>query len=315
MIFWLVMLPLGIACVACIVLPLVGRSGSLGRVLDLFSHFELQYLLAAIAATIGFALMQRWGWMGVGLAGVVLNTLFVAPWYFGRSGEATDAPRVLRLMLVNVWVNNAHHDRVIDLIRDERPDVVILQEINRRWLASLSTIEDDYPFQARSPNARHYGDVIYSRVPMVEQYLTTTSYGNPSVMSVELDVGEPITLVSMHPPPPMSQRLHSMYRQMYDAAVRHLQNADGPRLFAGDMNCSMWGASYRRLVRETDMHDARQGFGVLPSWPTHSPLMRTAIDHVLHDAQFQVLNCRLGPNVGSDHRPVIVDFALSPARH
>jgi endonuclease/exonuclease/phosphatase (EEP) superfamily protein YafD len=40
--------------------------------------------------------------------------------------------------------------------------------------------------------------------------------------------------------------------------------------------------------------------------------MRVPIDHLLHSDTLSVVDRRLGPAMGSDHFPLIVDLQLSP---
>lgn len=88
----------------------------------------------------------------------------------------------------------------------------------------------------------------------------------------------------------------------------------------GDLNITMWSPYYKRFARQTGLRNARQGFGILPSWPTKetysqispalSLLLAIPIDHCLISPEIKVLNIRTGPNVGSDHRPVITDLLI-----
>ena len=82
----------------------------------------------------------------------------------------------------------------------------------------------------------------------------------------------------------------------------------------------MWSPSYKDFVKKTGLRNARQGFGILPTWPTEakfSPikpplswLILIPIDHFLISPEIKVLDIRTGANVGSDHLPLIADLVL-----
>ncbi len=72
----------------------------------------------------------------------------------------------------------------------------------------------------------------------------------------------------------------------------------------------MWAHHYNELVESTGLANARDGFGVLPSWPTNIPIAMIPIDHCLVSDEFTVLDVRTGPDIGSDHLPLIVELGL-----
>ena len=73
---------------------------------------------------------------------------------------------------------------------------------------------------------------------------------------------------------------------------------------------SPWGAHFRRLVHDSGLRDSAQGRGVHPSWPAIDPLLRIPIDHCLLSPCIGLVDRRVGPDIGSDHYPLIVDFVL-----
>ena len=56
--------------------------------------------------------------------------------------------------------------------------------------------------------------------------------------------------------------------------------------------------------------DTRAGFGVQPTFPASSWLVRIPIDHVLVSCSVGVTERRVERDVGSDHLPVVVDLKL-----
>ena len=77
----------------------------------------------------------------------------------------------------------------------------------------------------------------------------------------------------------------------------------------GDMNCTDHSSHFSDFLRATGLHDSRVGFGRQASWPTMFPYYRIAIDHLFLDDDLAVVNRRLGPMVGSDHFPILIELA------
>ncbi len=79
----------------------------------------------------------------------------------------------------------------------------------------------------------------------------------------------------------------------------------------GDFNATPWSYPFRRLVGETDLTNSQRGFGLDASFPAdNSVLIRVPIDHLLHNDGLVVIDRRLGPPLGSDHFPLVVDLAV-----
>ncbi len=56
------------------------------------------------------------------------------------------------------------------------------------------------------------------------------------------------------------------------------------------------------------------GFGLKPTWPTSLPLLMIPLDHCLLSPGLRVTSFEVGPRVGSDHLPVLVEIAPLQAR-
>jgi endonuclease/exonuclease/phosphatase (EEP) superfamily protein YafD len=62
-------------------------------------------------------------------------------------------------------------------------------------------------------------------------------------------------------------------------------------------------------MRMSRLRDSREGFGIQPTWLSNKPLFMVPIDHVLVSEGINIHKRFTGPDIGSDHRPVIVDFS------
>jgi hypothetical protein len=82
---------------------------------------------------------------------------------------------------------------------------------------------------------------------------------------------------------------------------------------ASHFNVTPWSHPFRRLLRQFGLEDSQRGFGIQATWPATRFAMRIPVDHVLHSADIRVTGRSVGPDVGSDHYPAIVDFLMAPA--
>jgi endonuclease/exonuclease/phosphatase (EEP) superfamily protein YafD len=78
----------------------------------------------------------------------------------------------------------------------------------------------------------------------------------------------------------------------------------------GDLNVTPWSPYFQELLAATGLRDSARGWGLQPSWPTMSLLLRVPIDHCLISPELHVTERTLGPDIGSDHFPLLVTLAV-----
>ena len=97
-----------------------------------------------------------------------------------------------------------------------------------------------------------------------------------------------------------------------DLAVRWVRAGTGPAIVAGDFNTPVESRIFQRSWGDFTDAFSRAGFGFgmtkLNGW------IRVRIDHVLTGPGWYADHAELGPNLGSDHLPLIVDLTLAPPR-
>lgn len=306
----------GTVWLATAVLCLLTIAGFLARaawVLELTSHFRLQYL-----AGLGFfwlLFLVRRKWPGVLVAGsfAAINLLMIAPFYRGPLAHAAPASsQQYRALSLNVMAYNDSYDEVLSLIREADPDFVTLQEMRPEWLWALRDLESEYPYHSARAGQSHYGTVLYSRIPVDSMgYDPQGDFLRPAVVAeMKLD-GRPFSLIAAHTRSPVSARNLVKRNAQLVRLAELTGESTTPVLLIGDLNVSPWSPYFLDLIRNGDLMDARHGFGVYPSWPTFLPVMGIPIDHALASPEVDIHDFQTGPYVGSDHRPIIVDFSLN----
>ena len=301
-------------------LSLVGNFGW-NIFLELTSHFQLQYLIISFLLFCLLSLSRKKSLILIGLLCVALIMVEILPWYIPQSGLKAERTERMRVFLSNVNTQNQNYSKVISLVREEQPDIAVFIEVTDTWVKQLESLRDILPYFISKANSDDYGLVVFSQIP-----LNNTSikfFGNnkrPSILADLAIKGKVISLIATHPPPPVKPAWFQSRNNQLDEISQYIQHLKNPVLMVGDLNITMWSPYYKRFVYQTGLRNARQGFGVLPSWPikeTHSQippalslLLSIPIDHYLISPEIKVVNIRTGPNVGSDHRPVITDLLI-----
>lgn len=295
-----------------------GYCGAWHRYLELTSHFRLQYFVVSCAFAALFAALRAWRWAVAGLLCMLLNGVVIVPWYFSGASVKADAESYhLRLLLANIHFANTNYAGVIAMARAEKPDVMILQELTPLWAEQLQSVRDLFPHAQINPGQDPPGIALYSRLPLDDvRVLTLGSVNGPSIFA-KIKVGAvSVSLLTTHPPPPMAG--YAAYRnEQLRLVASYARDMPRPAVLIADLNTTMWSPYYSQLVRESGLVDARKGFGVLPTWPAplKSSLLMIPIDHCLVSPDLQVTGTKQGPDIDSDHLPLIVDLLVPKAAH
>jgi endonuclease/exonuclease/phosphatase (EEP) superfamily protein YafD len=223
--------------------------------------------------------------------------------------EVHEGP-ALRLLLSNVHTRNQVAQPLLELIADENPDVVCLLEVDRRWLYDLHSLEVTHPHFDCHPRSDNFGIAIYSKLPFdYVQRIELGSGGKPSIHARVEHGGRPFEILVTHPVPPVG-RFNAQLRDAQIIDLASLASGLGSRaVIVGDLNATPWTPVFQELLRVGSVRDSMQGHGVHATWPAGWPSwLRIPIDHVLLGMDVTIEDRRVGPYIGSDHRPVIVDF-------
>lgn len=272
--------------------------------LSLIEHFRVQYLLAGILV-VACAVLGRRFFDGALIAWLV-NLAIVAP-DLGASAHEKAGTHV-RLVFSNVLASNEQYARVAALIHDTQPDIVALVETRDPWFAKLAPALADYQ-KLEHDRDDNFGLGLYVRGALrghVEHFGGSV----PTIVAEVETRGVTATVIVTHPWPPMDAPSQTAQGLHLGELAGYVTTLRGPIVLAGDLNATPWSRLFRKLVGTTGLCDSRAGFGYQGSFPADSVLTRIPIDHVLLSCDIGVRDRRIGPDVGSDHLPVIVDLTF-----
>lgn len=273
-------------------------------------HFRLQYAwLLLIAAVVLFVARKR-GFAVAAIIGCVVNFAFVVPIYLPAEKPATTG-KPWKLISFNVLGKNERYADVLELLRKEQADVVILCEVKPTWAEQLKTLRDLYPHQHIVAQTDNFGIAMLSRVKWQTAHTREIgTAGVPSIVAEFKDLGgRPYTIIGTHPVPPISRSIAQARNKQLVALADFAATLQEPVVLAGDLNVTSYSPFFRDLLRDAKLRDSRQGFGVQASWSKSIPLLFSIpIDHCLTSPSVETVSRRIGPSLGSDHCPVIVEL-------
>lgn len=304
-------LPLIFLSLSC-VLTLAGFFSQYSWWLDLAAHFRLQYLIIQLLCIILCIFQRRKKLLLVITVFALINLTFIAPYYFPQKQtphNVTSKP--LTILLINVNSSNTNYQAVRNYIQKTSPAILALAEINKRWIKELTPLLRSYPNFKEVSQENNFGLGLYSKIPLqnmkVEYF---ASHLIPSLVSEITWDGQPVSIIFTHPMPPGTAEhfiWHNTQLERIGLLKPHLEKNI---LLIGDLNATSWSYSFQKLIKDLNVKDSREGFGLQTSWPSFLPYLGITIDHCLVSKNFFVPKRIVGPNLGSDHLPVLIKLTL-----
>ncbi|MEQ1950677.1 endonuclease/exonuclease/phosphatase family protein [Mesorhizobium yinganensis] len=315
---WLILL--SAACMILLALPLAaGFFGAVHPALDSFSHFR-----AHLAALMGIAALPLFAtrFLKVGAVFVLAAILAFATtsgtvpvaglgMKYGPLHPLDPERPVYKLLQLNLRYDNQTPERVLSMIGQIRPDVVMLEEVSDLWGAKLELLKAAYPFRILCPYPKKLSGVaILSRRPFAEGTspscdgrgvfaLATINFGGTSADIAALHLGWPW-------PYPQHWEIGGL--------TPYFQRIGETAILAGDLNAVPWSQATSRVAEAG-------GLTLMPSpgatWfpfgvPESLRFAGLPIDNVLAKGGVEIHSIRTLDSVGSDHLPVLVEFSLKP---
>jgi endonuclease/exonuclease/phosphatase (EEP) superfamily protein YafD len=281
-------------------------------VADLAVHFRLQWAALALAGGLILAASGHPGWAALGLVVAAIQALLSAPLLHARAPAPADpaATVPLRLVAINVWCRNHQHQRVIDYITREHPDVVLLAEVTAKWEQALAPFAESYAHRYATRGRGRMGLLLLSRWPMEAAILPGFSDVEPAIAAQLLLKDRRVQILSVHTSWPLGRASSALRNRQLTLIGEFARSAAGPLIVVGDLNVSPFSPHFQALLAGGNLKSAAQGFGWQPTWPTFLPPAGIQIDHALTGPGVFVTNFRRGSQVGSDHLPIVIDYLL-----
>ncbi|MBP0616420.1 endonuclease/exonuclease/phosphatase family protein [Jiella mangrovi] len=188
------------------------------------------------------------------------------------------------------------------------PDIVTLQEINRRWADALGPLRSKYAHDASCGVGDFKGGLaILSKIPFGEDDAICRAEDGFLSRRLDLGQGTGLTVVSEHLVWPWP------YRQKRQIArlTTVLPDLKKPLLVAGDFNAAPWSATVQRYA---DLSATTPAPGIGPTWLTTRlpgalrPFLGLPIDNILSSEGVRLHGVTRQAATASDHLPLLVKF-------
>ena len=212
-------------------LSVVACFGAAYRWFELASHFRLQYLLAAAFLLLVFAARRELRWSALAMGAAALNAhALMSPSLPDAVAAVAARPDSVpvRLLLANLQYSNGAYAEFTRLVGDQRPDVIVVQEVTPAWAAALAALDKRYPARKLVAREGAFGIGILSRWPLHDVELWDFGHpAHPALLAHIATGSGRLALLAVHPPPPVSAELFAARNDQLHRAAALLRRPAG----------------------------------------------------------------------------------------
>jgi endonuclease/exonuclease/phosphatase (EEP) superfamily protein YafD len=279
---------------------------------EVLASLRVQQVLGLSIVLVACTAFGKWRWAGWMLLCVAAHL----PWFLAptpHDAAAVPAPATsFKITLANVLTSNLRHADIVAAIREQDADIVVIVELSSSLAAHLSReLWESHPYEiVRPQDDGNFGIGLYSRFPIQDPEVLTLVSRIPSIaVTLRLPQGDQ-RLFATHPFPPVGERGFELRNaQIRQLAARihadRLKNPSMPIVLAGDLNLTPWSPFFEELERDSGLRRAGIEQRLAPTWYLW-PLFPFGLllDHALASPDLACTKRIIGPDIGSDHRPV-----------
>jgi endonuclease/exonuclease/phosphatase (EEP) superfamily protein YafD len=295
--------------------------------LSLIEQFAV-HLLSLAAIGLALALVLR-SWSQAAAFAILALTLAWPVFAAHRAGIVVADDRALKVVSANLWFAAPTHQRTIEFLMASDADIIGLIEVSTPWQQALAPLFAKYPYKvdcfATVPECE---TILLSKLPITAPRAERVLGGAPVVVGGEVDWnGRRFEVLATHLAWPFTPDAEQRWRVVTDPAAiptlegrlpatRQASQAHNLAKFVntlpadlvvmGDFNGAPWSRLQIAFSSATGLESAA---GWELSWPTMLPWpLRLPIDHVLSRGHLAVTDFSAGPEIDSDHFPVIAEI-------
>jgi endonuclease/exonuclease/phosphatase (EEP) superfamily protein YafD len=287
--------------------------GSVWWPLDMLADWRLFFALfaavAAIAAGTGSARLSAI----VFVVAAVVNVVMIAPLWLDEQAPRTTEDRV-RVISIDVGYHPDIRSQVLEWVNTNEADVVLLANAGGTWSHVLEQAEVPYRVVNDDPAATG-GTLVLARngIPVTVEGVSGILGAVDVIVTVPL-ADRNVTILGVSVERPVNASAFQERIDQFAAINGRMRRAATPIMVIGNLEASRWSQSFE--VISADVANSEDGFGYEGSYPSFDVPVLTdwfgiPVDHALYTGAITVSHRRVGPDVGADHRPLLVD--ISPA--
>jgi endonuclease/exonuclease/phosphatase (EEP) superfamily protein YafD len=318
-------------------------------VFDIVTSFRPQTIGVLVAAVLALVALRVWWILPIAMLSLALNVTQVAPVYLRHQPKpAADSP-TLTIAHLNLQSNRGDVPGMISWLGGHPADIVVILDTKldlanavhdgvngyRMIYPRVNTVvppttqptqpgkEAKNKKSSGGGNTGSDGSYLTHEPRGAEMVVLTDRDGvtanapavtglPESAIELHATIGDQsVSLLGLHTQSPTTSVNHDRRDSQLDAVTTWLEDAPRPAIAFGDFNVTYYSPHLRRLLDRSGAHSSQLGFGVQSTWPVQFRPAGIGIDQSVYIGGVTPISRRRGPSFGSEHRSLIVTYALA----
>jgi endonuclease/exonuclease/phosphatase (EEP) superfamily protein YafD len=294
----------------------------LGRVswaFELFANIRPQLAAASGLAVMAALLLRSRLSLALACALIAVNAAPLLAYLDGARAAPSQVTETFTVLTFNLHGRATHAEKFQRFVENENPDVILLTELSSKSVKILDALAPRYPYALSSGHEGGTDVVLLSRFPPRAWHVDRSVPARAPILVAELcaDTGaraEPpcVRVIGLHAWRPLRPH-RAAWRNAQLARAAALAAEGPPAVLMGDLNLAPWAPTFSDMLKTGELKDTGKMRGLKATWLSSNPLLGLLIDHILVSADIKILESKVGPALGSDHRPVIACLGLRKA--
>jgi endonuclease/exonuclease/phosphatase (EEP) superfamily protein YafD len=304
------------------ILPFISHQHWIFRVWE-FGRIQLTVLLL-MNLVLGFQFIETktgwfWGVHAIEASLIVYNLIVLIPYttLYKRNKFSGISRHSLSVSVisVNVYQFNENFSKLIDLVNDTDPDILLTMESNQAWEDAMQVLEKDFPYHKKVALENTYGIHFYSKLPTSD--IQVNFFVADDLPSIEAKLktadGTKFTFFGVHPPPPSPTEEETSKERDGEllCIAKKVKKTKGPVIVVGDFNNVAWAKSSILFRKTSELIDPRIGRGFVSTFHAKYKLLRFPIDLLFHTTDIFIEEFKTLRNIDSDHLPLFCKFFIN----
>lgn len=298
-----------------LILLLVGESflflARFNWIFELFTHYIVYYVFLEFFLIL-FFFRKKFAYSLIILGFFSAHIAQIMPYYQDQT-HLQNSGQEIKVFTNNFYYLNEDFETIKEVIEAENPDIFTLQETNLPWLTEKDYYKNSYPYmKITEDNFGPFGMLLASKYPAeITEMNMQLDGGTYTWLEAMVDKnGEKFRVLAVHPMAPESSTWTADRNTYLMELAKQINSSDLPTIVLGDFNSAPWSPYFKELIIQTNLKEARKGYGILATWNANHPYFWIPIDHILTTPNIQILDFHRGDYTSSDHYPVVASLRL-----